>query len=311
MKFKHIFWPVLLIGIGLLFILNNTGVINFSWRMLWNLWPLILIFWGIAILPMRDLYKSIAAILVLAFTLTFFNRITDDGPWDWIHIDRPHHSGWNWDDDDDTNTEYSEQDLTVPFDSNMTQGVLKLEAAAGNFVISGMTSEYLSFRKKGDIGNYSLTTEDLEGTKTIKLSLEEGHVRTNMKHNKVEIGLNEKPSWDLDFEVGAADMELDLRNYKVGKVNLDAGASAIEVVLGEKSPLTRLSLNAGASSIQVKVPASSGCQIKSESFMISREFKGFTKKGDRTYETPGFETAANKIYIDVETAVSKIKVDRY
>lgn len=311
MKFKHIFWPVLLIGIGLLFILNNTGVIDFSWRMLWNLWPLILIFWGIAILPMRDLYKSIAVILVLAFTLTFFNRITDDAPWDWIHIDRSHHSDWYSDEDEETSPEYSEQDLTVPFDSNMTQGVLKLEAAAGNFVISGMTSEYLSFRKKGDIGNYSLTTEDLEGTKTIKLSLEEGHVRTNMKHNKVEIGLNEKPSWDLDFEVGAADMELDLRNYKVGKVNLDAGASAIEVVLGEKSPLTRLSLNAGASSIQVKVPASSGCQIKSESFMISREFKGFTKKGDRIYETPGFETAANKIYIDVETAVSKIKVDRY
>ncbi len=313
MKFKHVFWPVLLIAIGLLFILNNFGVLDFGWHMLWNLWPLILVFWGIAILPVRDVYKSIAVIIVLAFTITFFNRLTDDGPWRWIHIDKG--SSWEWDedenDDEDSGKSYSEQNLTVPYDSAVNKGVLNLDAAAGNFKIGALTGDFLSFEKKGDIGDYSMTTEDLDGTKTIRLSLENSHYRGKIRHNKIHLGLNEKPEWDLDLSVGAADMELDLQNHRMGDINIDAGASSIEVKLGDRSPLTRLTLNAGASSIKVKVPLSAGCQIKSESFMISREFKGFEKKGNRTYQTPGFDTASSKIYIDVQTAVSKIKVDRY
>jgi hypothetical protein len=31
MKYKHLFWAIILISIGLLFLLGNLGVIDFTW----------------------------------------------------------------------------------------------------------------------------------------------------------------------------------------------------------------------------------------------------------------------------------------
>jgi hypothetical protein len=313
MKFRYVFWPILLIAIGLIFILHNFGILDIGWRMLWSLWPLILIFWGIAVLPMKDIFKIIAVLLVLAFTVIFFNRLTDQSPWG-CFIDRSScHRDWGSanTDEDETTYEYQEQNLSVPFDSMIRKGILRLDAAAGNFSVGGVTGDFLTFHKKGDIGDYSLTTDDQNGTRTIRLSLEKGNIRHSIKQNKVDISLSDKSRWDLDFDVGAAEMDLDLSSYHVDTMTLNAGASSIEIKLGDKSPAAHISLNAGASSLKIKIPEAVGCEIRSESFMISREFKGFDKKGDRTYQTPGFDQASRKIYIEVKTAVSKIKVTRY
>ena len=51
MKYKPLFWGLILIAIGMLFILGNLGIVHFSWFSFWRLWPVILLFWGITILP--------------------------------------------------------------------------------------------------------------------------------------------------------------------------------------------------------------------------------------------------------------------
>jgi len=311
MKFRHVFWPVLLIAIGLLILLSNLGYVESGWRIIWNLWPLILVFWGIAVLPIRDLYKIISVIIILAFTVTFFNRLTESPPWWGFHNNWPRHYGWNFDGDESSTGNYSEQNLSVPGDSLAKRGVLDLDAAAGSFTIGGVTSDFLSFRKTGDIGNYSLTSKDTLGVKTISLSLEKDHVRSSIHSNKVDIKLNERPAWKMKFDIGAAEMKLDLTNYIIDTISVDAGASSITMTLGDKSPCTRVALNAGASSIKVKVPEGTGCQINSESFLISRNFRGFDKKADRMYQTSNFNSSSKKIYITIETAVSSVEVERY
>ena len=141
--------------------------------------------------------------------------------------------------------------------------------------------------------------------------MEKEHVRHSVHSNNVDIRMNDKPSWKMIFNVGAADMKLDLTSYIIDTISMDAGASSIKMKLGDKSPCTRVSLNAGASSIKVEVPEGTGCQINSESFLISRNFKGFEKKGDRMYQTSNFNSSSKKIYITIETAVSSIEVNRY
>ena len=91
----------------------------------------------------------------------------------------------------------------------------------------------------------------------------------------------------------------------------DAGASAIAIKVGDKSPLTVMTFSAGASSIKVGVPKESGCQIRSETFMVSKEFDGFTKTENGVYQTPNFSTSKNKVMLIVKTAVSKIEITRY
>ena len=50
-KITNIFWGILLIALGSLIALKNFGVINFQWLNFINLWPFLLIFGGIAVLP--------------------------------------------------------------------------------------------------------------------------------------------------------------------------------------------------------------------------------------------------------------------
>lgn len=312
MKYRHVFWAFVLIAIGILFMLNNFGVLEFGFRTLWSLWPLILILWGISILPIKDGIKIIALGAVLVFTVIFFNKISDKSSWGHFHSFRDF-SDKDWEDEEDTTSTYNyqPQNLSVPFDSLTGKGELKLEAAAGNFNLQGVTSDFLTFNKTGDIGNYSITTNDENGMKRIKLSLEKSGVRHTVNENKVEIKLNEKPSWNLDFDIGAAEILMDLRDYRIDTTNINAGASSIEIQIGSKNPVTVMNFNAGASSIKVEIPKESGCQIKSESFMISKEFDGFTKKGDGIYQTANFATGKNKIFLTIKTAISKIEIVRY
>jgi len=312
MKYRHVFWAFILISIGILFMLNNFGVLEFGFRTLWSLWPLILILWGISILPIQDSIKIISLVVVLALTVIFFNRISDRSQWFHFHNFHGFTDGdWDFDEDTSSTYNYQPQNLSVPYDSLIGKGELRLEAAAGNFNLQGITSDFLSFNKTGDIGNYSITTTNENGRKNIMLSLEKSGIRHSVKENKVEIRLSDKPSWNLDFDIGAAEIIMDLRDYKIDTTNIDAGASSLDITIGDKNPVTVMTFNAGASSIKVGIPKESGCQIKSESFMISKEFEGFTKKGDGIYQTANFASGRNKIYLTVKTAISKIEINRY
>ncbi|MDP1623527.1 MAG: DUF5668 domain-containing protein [Bacteroidales bacterium] len=310
MKYRHVFWAFILIAIGILFMLNNFGVLEFGFRTLWSLWPLILILWGISILPIRDGVKITALIAVLGLTVIFFNRISERSSWFKFHNFRGFNN-MDWEEDESNTYNYQPQNLSVPFDSLTIKGELKLDAAAGNFFLQGVTSEFLTFEKSGDIGNYSLTTTNEDGRKRINLTLEKSRIRHSVSENKVEIKLSEKPSWNLDFDIGAAEIHMDLRDYKIDTTTIDAGASSIDIKIGDKNPLTVMTFNAGASSIKVEIPKESGCQIKSESFMISKEFEGFTKKGEGIYQTDNFATGKNKIFLTIKTAISKIEITRY
>jgi hypothetical protein len=313
MKYRHVFWAFILIGIGVLFMLNNFGVIEFGMRAFWNLWPLILVLWGISILPVKEWIKIAGLAVVLIFTIAFFDRLTSRSPWFFFHNHEFVDGNWKLDDDDEEDNfeNTKDQTLTVPFDSLSRKGVLKLVAAAGNFNIQGVTSDLLTFNKTGNIGNYSLTTSDSGGVKTINLNMERSHIRHSDVNNKVDITLNETPFWNLDFDIGAAEINLDLRDYCIDTTIFNAGASSIDVKIGEKNPKTVMTFNAGASSIKVSIPKASGVEVKSESFLVSKDYEGMEKKGDGLYQTPNFNASKNKVYLRVKTAVSKIEIVRY
>jgi len=313
MKFSNLFWALILIAIGLLFLLSNFGWVDFHWSSIWRLWPLILVFWGISILPIRNVVKTILVIAFIALTFIFFNQITEPR-WNWSF----HGDEWTWSDkwdrddwDDKRTYRYETQELSVPYEDPTSKSVLIVDAAAGKYIIGGETADLLSFCKEGDIGNYSLTTKEKEGKTVIRIKLEKDRKIRHVKKNKVNIQLNPDPVWDLDLDVGAAAVNMDLSGYKIDTAVIDAGAASIELKLGDLNPLTFIDFSAGAASLEIRIPKGAACEIHSESVLVSRDFKGFIKKGGGIYQTENYPEGTNKIIIDIESAVSSLTVTRY
>jgi hypothetical protein len=312
MKYRHLFWALILIAIGLLILFSNFGWLNFHWYTIWRLWPLFLIFWGIAILPVREVVKILLVVITLAITFLFFNQLREpqwcfsfhDDAWAWSDKD--------WDESDASGTgKYSEQMLSLPLDTMIPKAVLKMDAAAGTFRIQGETEDLVQFRKEGDIGNYSMTTNTEDGKRVVRLALEDHPKMRRMKKNTVRLQLNSRTVWDLDFDIGAASVDMDLSNYLIDTVKIEAGAASIELKVGTLNPQVYIQYHAGAASLEVRIPRESACEIRSESFLVSRDFEGFSRKKEGVYHTENFPEGKNKIFIRIESAVSSLKVDRY
>jgi len=94
-------------------------------------------------------------------------------------------------------------------------------------------------------------------------------------------------------------------------LKLDIGAASLGLRLGNKYPETMVGIDAGASSIKILVPDSSGCEIRSDASLSSKHFERFKRIHSDLYRTENFETAKNKIFIRLDADVSSINVERY
>ena len=59
------------------------------------------------------------------------------------------------------------------------------------------------------------------------------------------------------------------------------------------------------------VPETSGCEVKLEGALNSKDFAGFKKVSSDLYRTANFDTASKKIFINIDSGVSSLNVDRY
>ena len=312
MSYRKIFWGVVLVMIGILFILKNVGVIFFDWFSFWRLWPLVLILWGISLIPVKDYLKLIFSVAAIGLSVLLVSRYDKTGYYDFGWDNKNHRFEKNWS-DNKWSEGTAEQELFQSYDSVIQRVKLNLDAAAGDFRLDSVTEpdKLLTFEKKGNIGNYSMTSEGDSADRVINLKIEDSKVKFRNKGMRVKLGLNPKPVWDFDFDIGAASIDFDLSNYKVGKLSIDGGASSIEMKLGDLNDLTEVDINAGASSIDIQIPESSGAELRTETVLSSRNFEGFKKIEDGLFRTDNFEKATKKITISIDAGVSSVDVNRY
>ncbi|MHB8842757.1 MAG: LiaF domain-containing protein, partial [Candidatus Aquicultor sp.] len=121
-------------------------------------------------------------------------------------------------------------------------------------------------------------------------------------------------AWDLDIRTGAATGNLDLRDLRVGDLNLRGGVGDVSVRFGDKANSTTADINAGVSDIKLMVPKNVGVRLKMNSGISSTDFKNIDlrrPRGASAYETPDFSHAAKKIMLYVNIGVSSLKVQGY
>ncbi|MCF8307518.1 MAG: DUF5668 domain-containing protein [Bacteroidales bacterium] len=318
MSYKKIFWGVILILIGSLFILKNLGLIYFDWGMILSMWPLLLILWGISILPFKSGIKLILSLASIVIAFLIVNTFEDRGyggfhPWDngmKFHFDEEDYNR----EDKDYNTYQWDQDQKLTADyKGKKYASLDFDAGAGKFIITESSEDYLAtFIREGKGGKYSMTTQTEGNRQKIDFKLKtKDWSSTNDADNKVNLIIHPKPLWDFDFDVGAAKIDFDLSGFRTKTIDIDGGASSINLKLGERHNKTHVEVDAGASEVNIKIPEGSGCRIKTSTFLSGKSLSGFTEKDDGNYVTEDYKEADTKIEIKIQAAISDINISRY
>ena len=298
MKTSRLFWGLFLLTIGVLVLLEKTGVFVAQWNVAWKFWPVALIFWGIALLIGGNVIRLVAAAvaaLVLGFVLvSLFNMTWFDGEWNNAPI---------------TET----QEMNESFDPSIKQATFTMESGAGSFSIGDTTAQLVNVKTESSFGTYRLERDqDAEGVR-VSLELDGNHAAwpPGRIRNQVQVSLNPVPVWDVRLDVGATKLNCDLQAFRVNRLQVNAGAASIHLTLGDRQPETSVEIDAGASSIVLRVPASAGCEVHLDAPMSSKKLPGFTREGDGRYVTDNFESATQKVHVGVDAGVSSVNVERY
>lgn len=306
MKTSNIFWGVFFVTIGGLILLGNLTDLNFTWNSAWKFWPMVLILIGVSILVKNEIGKGIVAglaALVLALTLYASVSATTN------LIDNDFEINFG-DEVAVFDTSYFSQD----YSDSIKTATLNFSGGAGGFKMLTPTDKLLDFRTEGVRENFNLERNDLDSHAEINFNMKSNHsikLGNNNYKNTVELSLNSNPEWDLYFDVGAASLDLDLTQYKVNNLDIDMGAAALNVKFGDLADVTRFKLDAGASDIDILIPDSVGCEIKSDAALSSKNYEGFSKVSKDLYRSENFEKYSKKIYIDIDCGVSSIDVKKY
>lgn len=312
MNNKNVFWGIILVVVGALFIFSNLGFFDFSFRAIFDMWPALLVLWGISMLPIKGGLKT--TLSVATVLLTVFVATTRDysGHWSNNFGPRVHMGNFDWqdfEDDENFSDDVYSFAFTEDYNESIEVAVLNMDIAAGKFRIEGITDFLIDFEAESTIGQYDKEIMKNGSTTEIYVRLKDGRFRSGKNRNRAYIMLNNQPTWEMKLDVGAADFMADLRDFKISRVEIDGGASAIKLKIGDKQEETSIDIESGASAVKIYIPESAACEVISNTVLSNLDLDGFIKDG-KTYRTPNFEEAKQKIYIELDAAISAVNVIR-
>ena len=315
MKPDKIFWGIFLVFIGGIFLLENFDIIDFSWRYVWRFWPVILILIGVNILFKNS--KSQTGIIVTAvITVITLGLLTYKG----LEKHRDNESKWSWNNSDDKNNDADSADVITDanyseeFDAKYQFATLNIKGGASKFVIKSASDKLFEANLNQSKSRYYLKKTEVDSAVTLNFNSKGNRSEYSLNgddFNEINMMLNAQPVWNINLTMGAGEIDFDLVNYKTKNISLKGGAAAFKVRVGNLYNDINVNAETGLAEIVIEVPETSGCRIKASTGLSSKDFKGFKKMKDDSYETSNYNEASNKINISLKGGLSDFNVDRY
>lgn len=313
-NYRSFFWPILLIGVGALWLANNLGFVNAAnlWE-LWRLWPLFLIVGGIDLLLGRrtPLVGAILGILVIALVgallFTGYQLPGAAGP--------------------EVRTEY----LRLPIDQ-ARQAQVTLDFWADPVTVYPLkNSDQLIDAKIIHTGQIDFSGSG-QVEKTVRLSRRSGFnlifPRFSIQPQRTDVGLTTSLPLSLSLHTASGISDIDLTGMQLTAMELTSGSGSVTLTLPQSAQsysaridtrsgsanlsipngaALKLRLSTGSGSVSVNLPAGAAVRIDvrdsgSGSLNIPDDLTRTADRGSKsgTWETPGFSNAQKQIDITVE-----------
>ncbi|WP_156306031.1 LiaI-LiaF-like domain-containing protein [Sphingobacterium endophyticum] len=295
-----------LVFAGLVFLLHNLKVIDFNFYAIIQLWPLILVSIGISLLLQGRTfgkYIVIAANILLCGIIFFKGVTSQDSVYD--KLDKIDFSSGN--------------EVAGPYSQIVSQPITA-ETETAKLIINGGAAKYdfktgsdssliISAKTAQSTSSLNLQTS---GEKNMKLEL-----NSRMKNNKynnslINVELNNRPVWDLEFNVGAAAIIGDFKALQINKVEVNSGASSLNLHLPQpKNGICEIEVNTAASKVLLYLPKGAACRVETDALFSNNKYEDVDIVQDDVRKSKNFDQESNKYDIKVAGAANSLSILRY
>jgi hypothetical protein len=291
-------WPILLIGAGVLFLLNNLGMVDWSvWAALLRFWPVLLIAVGLDILvgrrfPVGSVLLGLAliAFLVLALSGGLSGLPATSAA---LQVDR---------------TETISQTL-----DGAERAAVRLGFGAGEFALAALPagSDRL-IEGTVDLSRGEELTQSYESRNGIPTFVLESRGSWSLGPDAFgdsdkmwELAVNRDVPLDLELDAGAGKSVLDLTNLTLRRFDLNGGVGQVTVKL-PASGRYEMQLDGGVGQIIVMAPQGLAVRVQVDGGLGGVSTQGdFRRQGD-AYVIGDPETATNRALIEVDGGVGQV-----
>lgn len=298
-RMGRILWGLVLVIIGGLLLLDNLHIITVHFSYLWQLWPLLLIVGGFSIMSLRGWIAGLVvavttiSILVLVVATAIDNPYLTVSPYASMYSQRmTKHIA--------ANADSTKSDISVQAGA---AEVLLSTSADRSGVEATLQSSHMTL-------GYSTSAQN--GMQYMRFSTEGTR---NMWFggftNTLSLDMTRQVPVALHIDVGASKLTGDISDLKLDSMTVKAGASSIDLKLGDVSTLQEITLDTGVSSISLHIPEKAGVRVYTNNGLSSFEFAQIDKKADGVYESSDFDAAAAQIIIHADIGISHFVIQRY
>jgi len=294
---RGLFWPLLLITIGSVFLLVNFGYIpGVTAISLLNLWPLLLILAGVDIAigrrwPLAALGIDVAVIaLGLALLATqpsllgrpFFNVNGSGG---------------------------GERDVAVPRE-NATSLSLDINAGAGRFRLSGGSTLLVEAHSANDdLRLVRSRSTVVSGGQRADVRIDQGGNHVGGMPIDIETRTASDVPTELSINGGAGEFIIDLSDVMIRSADLNVGAASVTLTLPKPTTTVTIDVNAGASSIVIEVPEGVEAQVTTKGALLTlRSSNSRVTASGNTAQTSGYGSATARVNVRITAGVSSIAI---
>jgi hypothetical protein len=325
MRNDRIIPGVVLVLIGATILLHNYDVIHFHLSNLFHLWPVFFVVAGINLIFANNRSGWATALKLAVIFIAFgviifgdFGRRSELFP------------TYSWYDDGDDSSDHGKSvtkvegnsEFNTPYAANAKVATLNISGGGTVYRLSDTTDQLFTASTKEFRGRYEFSHTNTDSLYTLNFKMrgnrnfkfdfnDDDKGKDSSRTNSATFKLNPNPEWNINVKTGATELDFDLSKFKVRSVELAGGAAAFNLKMGEPLSTTNINVQTGMSDVTIDVPATAACQIKSSTGLSSTSFDGFNKMSDGSYETPGFSTAKNKMFIKMSGGMADFKVKRY
>ena len=288
----RLFLGLLIIFIGLIFLAQNAGWIKVSFFFSWSLvWPIIIILIGLSLISFRGWLGAILGLIITLLIaglvlVIIFGQISFD----------------------DREINYQET-IFMEKEEAVDSASLDIKTGAGELIIKGGSPVLLA-------GQFSSNFLELAQESQVKENIQEINLKTKgkwldrigRKWNELNLQIGSTTPVNIFTDTGAADIDFDLSEIIAQEIDIDTGASSLEMILGDKADQAKVNIDAGASSLDIKLPRTVGAELFIDAGLTSKNLIDFKQIDSHHYQSTNFETATKTITLDLNLGVSSLNI---